>query len=80
MLRSSLVRCLLCVFVALASSMALAIDSSEAAAKVQQATGGRVLGVERIEKGGQVLFKVKVMTASGEVRFVLVDAKTGATR
>lgn len=80
MLRSSLIRYLLPLFLVLAPSLALAIDSSEAAAKVQQATGGRVLGVERIEKGGQVMFKVKVMTASGEVRFVLVDAKTGATR
>lgn len=80
MLRSSLARYLLSLFLMLVSSLTLAIDSSEAAAKVQQSTGGRVLGVERIEKGGQAMFKVKVMTASGDVRFVLVDAKTGATR
>lgn len=66
---------LLLVFALLCSApLALAMDRDEAATRVQQQTGGRVLSVERSEQGGRVVFKVKVLTPSGDVRIVVVDA------
>lgn len=66
---------LLLVFALLCSApLALAMDRDEAAARVQQQTGGRVLSVERSEQGGRPVFKVKVLTPSGDVRIVVVDA------
>jgi len=68
------------VALALAAPLAAAVDQNEAAARAQQRTGGRVLAVERAEQDGRPIFKVRVLTPSGEVRVVLVDARTGATR
>ena len=65
---------------ALAAPLASAIDRDEAAARAQQRTGGRVLAVERVEQDGRPVFKVRVLTPSGEVRVVLIDARTGAAR
>lgn len=59
---------------------AVAMDRDEAAARVQQQTGGRVLGVERIEQGGRVVFRVRVLTPSGEVRVVEVQGGRGGRR
>ena len=64
----------------LAAPLALAVDRDEAAARAQHSTGGRVLAVERAEQDGRPVFKVRILTPSGEVRVVLVDARTGATR
>jgi hypothetical protein len=43
---------------------------------VQRATGGKVLDARDL--GGQ--YRIKVLTRSGEVRVVYVDAQTGAMR
>jgi hypothetical protein len=43
---------------------------------VQQATGGRVLDAR--DEGS--VHRVKVLTPRGEVRVVIVDARTGAMR
>lgn len=45
----------------------------DAAAAAQRATNGRVLAVER----AGTAWRVKVLTARGEVRVVMVDAATG---
>lgn len=45
----------------------------DAAAVAQRVSGGRVLSVER---AGPV-WRVKVVTAKGEVRVILVDVATG---
>jgi uncharacterized membrane protein YkoI len=49
------------------------ISRDDAAAVAQRVSGGRVLSVE---KSGPV-WRVKVVTAKGEVRVILVDAETG---
>lgn len=57
-----------------------AISRDDAAALAQRQTGGRVLAVERSEAGGRAVWRVKVVTARGEVRVILVDVATGQTQ
>lgn len=80
MMKRKLVRYSLLGALLFATAQAAAIDRDGAAAAVQQSTGGRVLAVDRGEKDGQPVFRVKVLTPSGDVRIVIVDAKTGALR
>jgi uncharacterized membrane protein YkoI len=54
-----------------------AVNRDQAAAAAQRATGGRVLAVEQAQAGGRQVWRVKVVTPSGEVRVVLVDVATG---
>lgn len=77
---SSILRTLLLASVLVATPPALAIDRDQAAAQVQKQTGGRVLSVDSAERDGVKVFRVKVLTRSGEVRVVIVDAKTGRIR
>lgn len=68
----------LCAALLLSSAPAWAdISRDEAAAVAQQAGSGRVLSVDRTEAGGRVVWRVKILTARGEVRVILVDAATG---
>ncbi|MDB5943780.1 MAG: Propeptide, PepSY amd peptidase [Ramlibacter sp.] len=53
------------------------IGRDEAAAVAQRANGGRVLSVDRADAGGRAVWRVKTVTAQGEVRVVLVDVATG---
>ena len=55
------------------------VSRDEAAAAAQRATGGRVLAVERAQAGDRPVWRVKVLTRSGEVRVILVDAASGRT-
>lgn len=48
-----------------------------AAAIAQQVASGRVLSVDKVDSGGRPMWRVKVLTAKGEVRVILVDAATG---
>jgi len=50
------------------------VSRDEAAAQAQQQTGGRVLSVELSDAGA--VWRVKVVTPSGEVRVVKIDAGT----
>ena len=52
------------------------VTLAQAIAIVQRATGGRVLDAKDL--GGE--YRIKVLTRSGEVRVVYVDAQTGAMR
>jgi len=52
------------------------VSLAQAVATVQRATGGKVLDAKDL--GGH--YRVKVLTRSGEVRVVHVDAQTGAMR
>ena len=62
------------LFVVTAAAPARAdISRDDAAAVAQRATGGRVLSVDRA--GGA--WRVKVVTARGEVRVILIDAASG---
>ena len=49
------------------------ISRDDAAAAAQRASNGRVLAVER----AGAAWRVKVLTARGEVRVLLVDSATG---
>ena len=49
------------------------IGQDAAAAKVRQATGGRVLSVRK----GKGVYRVKVLLTGGRVRTVSVDSRTG---
>ena len=49
------------------------VSRDDAAATAQRVGGGRVLSVER----SGATWRVKIVTAQGEVRIVLIDAATG---
>lgn len=53
------------------------VSRDDAAALAQQATGGRVLSVDRSAAGGREVWRAKVLTRAGEVRIMLVDVATG---
>jgi len=70
---------LLCALL-LASAMPAAwadVGRDEAAAVAQRAASGRVLAVERAEVDHRPVWRVKILTAQGEVRVVIVDAASG---
>jgi uncharacterized membrane protein YkoI len=52
------------------------LSLGEAIERVQRATGGRVLDARESGDG----YRIKVLTRSGEVRVVYVDARTGDMR
>jgi uncharacterized membrane protein YkoI len=53
------------------------VGRDEAAAVAQRVASGRVLAVERAEAGGKPVWRVKILSAQGEVRVVVVDAASG---
>lgn len=53
------------------------IGRDEAAAAARQAAGGRVLAVDKAQVGNRAAWRVKLVTAGGEVKVVLIDAATG---
>ena len=53
------------------------ISRDEAAAAAQRVSQGRVLSVEKAEAGRRPVWRVKVLTAQGEVRVILIDAENG---
>lgn len=53
------------------------ISRDDAAGVAQRVSGGRVLSVDRADAGGRPAWRVKVVTARGEVRVVLIDGATG---
>jgi uncharacterized membrane protein YkoI len=53
------------------------ISRDEAAAVAQRLSSGRVLSVEKSESARRPVWRVKVLTAQGEVRVILIDAASG---
>lgn len=53
------------------------IGRDDAAAVAARAAAGRVLSVERGEVNGRPVWRVKVVTAQGEVRVIFVDVASG---
>ena len=76
---STPMRTLLCALLLASSLPAWAADvgRDEAAAVAQRVASGRVLAVERADAGGKAVWRVKILTAQGEVRVVVVDAASG---
>jgi len=56
------------------------VSRDQAAAIATQASAGRVLSIERVERDGQTLWRVKLLTSQGEVRVVWIDAASGRIR
>ena len=72
-LRSLLLAALAALALAGAPAAWADVGPDQAAAVAAQATGGRVLSVDRAGRA----WRVKVVTGRGEVRVVMVDAATG---
>lgn len=53
------------------------VSRDEAVAAAQRVSNGRVLSVEKSESGRRAVWRVKILTAQGEVRVVLIDAASG---
>ncbi|MEQ6340966.1 MAG: hypothetical protein M3A44_04750 [Gammaproteobacteria bacterium] len=49
----------------------------DAAAEVRQATAGRVVSADAAEMQGRVMFRIKVLTTSGQVRIFMVEPEGG---
>jgi uncharacterized membrane protein YkoI len=57
------------------------VDRAQATSLAQHMVPGRVLAVERgIYLDNSVVWRIKVLTASGEIREVVIDAATGKPR
>lgn len=48
---------------------------NQAVQQVQSETGGRVLSAETINQGGRSVHRIKVLTPSGQVRVMTIDAR-----
>lgn len=53
------------------------VSRDDAAAIAQRASNGRVLAVEKAEREGRPVWRVKVVTAQGEVRVIFIDVASG---
>ena len=53
------------------------LSRDEAAAAAQRVASGRVLSVEKTESARRPAWRVKVLTAQGEVKVILIDAASG---
>ena len=53
------------------------IGRDDAVAVAQRMGGGRVLSVEKSEADRRPVWRVKLVTAQGEVRVILIDAASG---
>lgn len=53
------------------------ISRDDAAAAAQRVASGRVLSVDKTEADRRPAWRVKVLTARGEVRVILIDAASG---
>ena len=72
---------LLCATLLVTSNLAWAnLSRDDAATVAQRASGGRVLSVDKSESSSQPVWRVKVVTAAGEVRVIQVDVATGQVR
>lgn len=72
---------LLCAASLVVSNLAWAnLSRDDAAAVAQRASGGRVLSVDKSESSGQPVWRVKVVTRTGDVQVILVNVATGEAR
>jgi uncharacterized membrane protein YkoI len=74
---NTLAKLLCALLIGLAAPAWADIGRDEAAAAAQRVASGRVLSVDRIEADHRPAWRVKVLTAQGEVRVILIDAASG---
>ena len=55
------------------------VSRDHAAATAQKASGGRVLAVDKTDRDGRAVWRVKVLTPQGEIKVILVDVASGRT-
>lgn len=68
----------ICALVLMVSAPAWAdLSRDDAAAVAQRLSSGRVLSVEKSDSASGPVWRVKVVTAQGEVRVILIDAVSG---
>ena len=67
------------LLMALAMPVWADVSRDDAVSAAQQASGGRVLAVEKTEREGRPVWRVKVLTPQGEVQVILIDAASGRT-
>ena len=53
------------------------LSRDDAAAAAQRLSSGRVLSVEKSEPASRPVWRVKIVTAQGEVRVILIDVASG---
>jgi uncharacterized membrane protein YkoI len=53
------------------------INRDEAAVVAQKVSGGRVLSVDKADRDGRWVWRVKVLTPQGEVKIILIDVASG---
>ncbi|MDE2501683.1 MAG: peptidase, partial [Burkholderiales bacterium] len=71
---NSLLKTFVCALLVASALPAWAdVSRDEAAAAAQRVAGGRVLAVERAEADHKPVWRVKILSAQGEVRIVVVD-------
>jgi uncharacterized membrane protein YkoI len=73
----ALVKPVCALLIVLAAPAWADISRDEAAAAAQRVSNGRVLSVEKTESDRRPVWRVKVLTAQGEVRVILIDAGSG---
>ena len=76
-MKALVVKPLCALLMALASPAWADIGREEAAVAAQRVASGRVLSVDKAEAGKRPVWRVKVLTAKGEVRVILIDAASG---
>ena len=52
------------------------VSLNDAVQQVQRETGGRVLSADTVNQGGRTVHRIKVLTPSGQVRIVTIDAQS----
>jgi len=73
----ALVKPICALLIVLAAPAWADISRDEAAAAALRVSNGRVLSVEKTESERRPVWRVKVLTAQGEVRVILIDAGSG---
>lgn len=72
---------LLCAALLVVSNLAWAdLSRDDAATVAQRASGGRVLSIDKAESSGQPVWRVKVVTRTGDVQVIFVNIATGEVR
>ncbi len=74
----NLLKVMFCAACLLSGSTYAAVSRDDASALAQKKTnGGRVMSVEKFVEGDKNVWRVKILTSSGEVRAVFVDETSG---
>lgn len=65
------------ISVAEAQEPAARFSPAQAAALVQKQFGGKILKVDTFERGGRVIYRVKILQEDGRIRTLNVDGQSG---